>query len=29
MSPKEGLEKAVNFLKDIIITEKAGEMWWV
>ncbi len=29
MSPKEGLEKAVNFLKDKIITEKAGEMWWV
>ncbi len=29
MAPKEGLEKAVNFLKDIIITETAGEMWWV
>jgi len=29
MSPKEGLEKAVNFLKDKIIAEKAGEMWWV
>ncbi|MDR0405253.1 MAG: sugar phosphate isomerase/epimerase [Clostridiales bacterium] len=29
MSPKEGLEKAVKFLKDMIIFEKAGEMWWV
>lgn len=29
MSPKEGLEKAVDFLKNKIITEKAGEMWWV
>jgi len=29
MSPKEGLEKAVAFLKEIIIFEKAGEMWWV
>ena len=29
MSPKEGLEKAVNLLKDKIIAEKAGEMWWV
>ena len=29
MSPKEGLEKAVAFLKDILIYEKAGEMWWV
>lgn len=29
MSPKEGLEKAVKFLNDIIITEKAGDMWWV
>lgn len=29
MSPKEGLEKAVEFLKDKIITEKAGKMWWV
>ena len=29
MSPKEGLEKAVEFLKPIIITQKAGDMWWV
>lgn len=29
MSPMEGLEKAVKFLQKIIITEKAGEAWWV
>lgn len=29
MSPKEGLEKAVNFLKDKIVVEKPGAMWWV
>lgn len=28
MSPKEGLEKAVALLKDAIIYENAGEMWW-
>ena len=28
MSPKEGLEKAVHFLKDIIIYENPTEMWW-
>ena len=28
MSPKEGLEKAIALLKDCIIYEKAGEMWW-
>lgn len=28
MSPREGLEKAVAFLKDIIIHEKPGAMWW-
>ena len=28
MSPKEGLEKAISFLKQIIIKEKPGEMWW-
>ena len=28
MSPKEGLEKAVKLLKNVIIYEKAGEMWW-
>ncbi len=29
MSPKEGLEKAVKFLKEVLIYENAGEMWWV
>ena len=29
MSPKEGLEKAVNFLRDKLVYEKPGEMWWV
>lgn len=28
MSPKEGLEKAIAFLKEVLIYEKAGEMWW-
>lgn len=28
MSPKEGLEKAIDFLKEVIIFESAGEMWW-
>lgn len=28
MSPKEGLEKAVSFLKETLIYETAGEMWW-
>lgn len=28
MSPREGLEKAVEFLKKTLIYEKAGEMWW-
>ena len=28
MSPKEGLEKAVFFLKNTIIFENAAEMWW-
>ena len=28
MSPKEGLLKAVEFMKGIIITEKPSEMWW-
>ena len=28
MSSKEGLEKAVAFLKDILIYETAGEAWW-
>ena len=29
MSPTEGLEKAIEFLKDVLIFENAGEMWWV
>ncbi len=29
MSPKEGLEKAIKFLKDVLIHENAGEMWWI
>lgn len=28
MSAKEGLEKAIQFLKNVIIRETAGEMWW-
>lgn len=28
MSAREGFEKAVAFLKDVVITEKAGGMWW-
>ena len=28
MSAKEGLEKAIAFLKDVIIFENPGEMWW-
>ncbi len=28
MSPKEGLEKAVAFLKDLIIFEDSTDMWW-
>ncbi len=29
MSSKEGLEKAIAFLKDILIYESAEEMWWI
>lgn len=29
MSPKEGLEKAIKFLQDVIIYEQPGEMWWI
>lgn len=29
MSQNEGLTKAVNFLKDVLITEDTGAMWWV
>lgn len=28
MSPTEGFEKAVKCLKEAIITESAGEIWW-
>ena len=28
MSPTEGLEKAVKFLKDVLIFEKSGDIWW-
>lgn len=28
MSPKEGLEKAITFLKDVLIYENAGDLWW-
>ena len=28
MSAKEGLEKAIAFLKEVLIYENAGEMWW-
>ncbi len=28
MSDKEGLEKAIAFLKDVIIFENPGDMWW-
>lgn len=29
MSPEEGLNKAIAFLKESLITEPIGEMWWV
>ncbi len=29
MSQNEGLTKAVNILKDVLITEETGAMWWV
>ena len=29
MSPFEGLEKAVEFLKEVLIFDDAGQMWWV
>jgi sugar phosphate isomerase/epimerase len=28
MSVEEGLEKAVNFLKPMLIYDTASEMWW-
>lgn len=29
MSSKEGLEKAIKFLQDVIIYEQPGEAWWI
>ena len=29
MSPKEGLEKAITLLKNVLIYETPGQMWWV
>lgn len=29
MSQNEGLSKAVSFLKDVLVTEPTGAMWWV
>ncbi len=29
MSSKEGLEKAISFLKEVLIFENAGEIWWI
>ncbi len=28
MSPREGLEKAVSFLKEVMIKESPGNVWW-
>ena len=29
MSPNEGLEKAIAFLKEVLIYENPGDMWWI
>ena len=29
MAPFEGLEKAIAFLKEVLVFEDAGEMWWI
>ena len=29
MSQNEGLTKAVEMLKEVLITESTGDMWWV
>ena len=29
MSGREGFEKAVALLKEVVIKEKTGEAWWV
>jgi sugar phosphate isomerase/epimerase len=28
MSPEEGLKKAIQFLKGVVIAEKPGEVYW-
>jgi len=28
MSAREGLQKAVSFLKEVMLREKLGQMWW-
>ena len=28
MSPQEGLRKAIAFLKEVLVKEPAGEMYW-
>lgn len=28
MSVKEGLEKAIALLKNVLVYEQPGEMWW-
>ena len=28
MSVKQGLEKAIRFLQDVMITEQPAQMWW-
>lgn len=28
MSPNEGLQKAIAFLKEVMVFEDTGEMWW-
>jgi sugar phosphate isomerase/epimerase len=28
MSTNEGVQKAVAFLKDVLLREKPGAMWW-
>ena len=29
MTPDEGLIKAMDFLKDVLIYESKGDMWWI
>lgn len=28
MTPNEGLQKAISFLKEVLVFEEKGEMWW-